>query len=207
MINLKSKFGCTIKLLLAVSICFAFLCACTQGSKKERFVKSIADNLRTSYASELTFNIRTGEKSYDGTARLFRDMSVTRLDILSPEPFSGLSVEYDTAGAPSSVAVHFAGIDTTLPTEALSRINILASLACDDFLSMLSKTAGESITDYQISEDKSGYCTRVIYGEAEIDFCFSDDASMPYSFEYSSEDINASVVFTKFKLNGNTEND
>lgn len=201
------KGHCGTKLLLIAVISALFLYSCTGGGKKERFVKNIADNLRTSYMSELTFNIRTGEKSYDGTAQLLRDMSVTRLDILSPEPFSGLSVEYDTAGAPSSVAVHFAGIDTTLPKEALSRINILASLSADDFLSVLSKTAGENITEYQISEDKVGYCARVIYGEAEIVFCFSEDGNVPYSFEYSSDDINASVVFTKFKLDTNIENE
>ncbi len=196
----KSIFRVAIKAITVMTVLTLILCSCSDSGKKERLVKNIADNLRTSYASELTFDIRYGDKSYNGTARLTRDMSVTRLDILSPEPYSGLSVEYDTAGAPSSVAVHFEGIDTTLPTEALSRINVLASLSADDFLSVLSNTAGENITEYEMSENEKGYCARVIYGEVEITFCFSAPGNTPYSLEYSSSDMSASIVFTKFKL-------
>lgn len=196
--NLKTKK--VLKALIIFPLVLCLLCSCTQAGKKRQLIKRITENLRSSYVSEITYSVRSGENILEGTARLTKDMTVTRLDILSPEPYSGLSVEYNISGAPSSVAVHFAGIDTTLPREALSNINIISSLAADDFLYLLSMVGGESITEYEMSENMRGYCASLTFGELSTQFCFSEDGNTPYSLSLSSDKISADIVFTKFKL-------
>ena len=147
---MKAKISCSgfIKIFTVILFC-TLLCSCTENGRKESSVQNISDTLRTSYAAELAFNVRHREDTFEGTAQLLRDGSNVSLDIKSPEPFSGLSIEYDAAGAPSSVAVHFKGIDTTLPSAALTKVNILASLATGDFPEILSKVSGENITEYE----------------------------------------------------------
>ncbi len=201
---MKEKISCSsfFKAFSVILIC-TLLCSCTENGRKESSVQNISDTLRSSYTSELSFSVRQASESLEGEAILSRDDANVRLDIKSPEPVSGLSVEYDAAGAPSSVAVHFKGIDTTLPSAALTKINILASLAAGDFPEILSKVSGENITEYEYSEDKPGYCARLKYGEADIVLCYSESGDEPYSLEYSSQDLYAAVTITKFKLDIN----
>ncbi len=202
-IYMKKRFTVT---LLLITLCIFFV-SCGENGKKERSVKNLSDALRTSYEAELSFCVRQGGEALEGDAMLLRDGANVRLDILSPEPVSGLSIEYDAAGAPSTVAVHFKGIDTTLPTAAISRINVLAALAAGDFPEILARVSGENITEYEYGESLRGYCAKLKYGEADVVICYSEDGSSPYSIEYSDGELYGTFTYAKFKLDINENQD
>ena len=170
-----------------------------EGTKKRNAMEGLSDLLRGNYISEISFSIPGSDSQYNGKATITRNGTLTRLDILSPEPYSGMSIEYDVMGLPSNVAVHFLGMSTELPTKALSKVNSVAVLFADDFSSALSKLHPESITEYSLPDETSGYCANLLYSGAEISVYFSDQGYIPYSLEYRSDEINADIVFDTFK--------
>lgn len=186
----------TAVLAFILGIC---LFSCGENGKKENSVKGLSEALRTSYESEVKFSILQDGETLEGQAILTRDGANVQLDISEPASLAGMSIEYDAVGAPSSVAVHFAGIDTTLPTAAISRMNVLACLAAGDFPEILARVSGENITEYEYGENIRGYCARLKYGEADVAICYSADGTVPYSIEYSNGDLYGTFTFVKFK--------
>lgn len=186
----------TVALFFTLCIC---LFSCGENGRKESSVKILSEVLRTSYESAVKFSILQDGETLEGEAVLARDGANVHLDITQPEALSGMSIEYDAAGAPSSVAVHFKGIDTTLPTSAISRINVLAGIAAGDFPEILARVSGENITEYEYGESFRGYCARLKYGEADIVICYSAGGDVPYSIEYSDGNLYGTFTFTKFK--------
>ncbi len=188
-----SKTIITTFLLLSVSL---LLTSCT-ASKKQKAAQSLSDILRSNYICNLSYTIRGSENEYTGKANITKNGYITRLDILSPDPYSGLGIEYNVSGLPESAAIHFLGMNTSLPIDSMASINPLASLFADDFASVLSKIPNDSITEYEL-EDKTAFCATLTYSDADITICFSDDGSIPYSLEYS-KDISAEITFDYFK--------
>lgn len=194
--------GTFMKKIISAILVFIFgifLFSCGENGRRENSVKALSEVLRTSYESEVKFNILQDGETLAGSTILTRDGASLRLDVAAPESLSGMSIEYDAVGAPSSVAVHFAGIDTTLPTAAISRINVLACLAAGDFPEILAHVSGENITEYEYGENLYGYCARLKYGEADVAVCYSEDGTVPYSIEYSDGDLYGTFTFVKFK--------
>lgn len=176
--------------LLSLSSC--------KGSKKSSALDNLSDSLRKDYTSEISFSLNGVSGDFSGNAEITRNGTVTRLDIHSPEPYSGISIEYDVKGLPSSVAVHFSGIDTTLPSEALSKVNSVAALFADDFATCLSKLPFDSITEYTLPEGETAYCTTLFYGGADITVYFSENGDIPYIIEYRGPSTSVDIKFDSF---------
>lgn len=176
-------------LLFALSSC---------AGKGQSALSNLCENLRSDYVAVLSFKTN-GDEPVIGECEISHGEALTSIRLKSPELLSGLSVEYDVSGAPSSVAIRFKDFDMELPKASLTKINAIASLAADDFISTLEKVDESNITEYELSEDEDGYIAVVPYGEAEITLCFSSDGNTPYSLEYSSSSLTVSVVFTSFK--------
>lgn len=168
------------------------------GSKKSRALDNLSNSLLGDYTSEISFGAHGATDSFTGNAEITRSGTVTRLDIHSPEPYSGMSIEYDVKGLPSSVAVHFSGIDTTLPSEALSKVNSVAALLADDFASCLAKLSFSDITEYTLPEGEIGYCAALFYGGADITVYFSENGDVPYTIEYRGESLSVDIKFDSF---------
>ena len=94
--------------------------------------------------------------------------------------------------------MHFSGMDVSLPTDAVAKINPVTSLFADDFAQMLSKLPSESIKEYE-TDDQKGICASLTYNGADISVYFSSDGAVPYSLEYSSDKLRAELVFDTFK--------
>lgn len=188
----------TLISFLALILTALTLISCS-GGKKASALSRLCENLRGTYVCELSFRSEGQGQALEGTAELSHSATLSELKILSPDPLSGMKIQYDTLGAPSSVAVHFEGIDTTLPAGALTKINRIAALAADDFVSILSKTSADMINEYDVSEDETGCFVIIPYDGAEITVCFAEDGEEPYSLEYVSDGISASVLFTDFE--------
>lgn len=185
--------------IILITVIAALSLYSCKGSKKQQAVTGLSDILRGNYESEISFFIPGTDAEYNGKAKISRNGTITRLDILAPDPYSGMSIEYDVKGLPSSVAVHFLGIDTELPAKALSKVNSVAVLFADDFTSALGKIHPESITEYRLPDETGGYCATLLYSDAEITVYFSDENNIPYSLEYRGKETNADIIFDSFK--------
>ena len=187
---------CITKSVTIITASALILTACT--SKKQKAAENLSDALRTDYTSNISFTLDTSESRNFGNATVTKKDCITRIDIHSPEPYSGLSVEYNVKGLPDSIAMHFSGMDVSLPTDAVAKINPVTSLFADDFAQMLSKLPSESIKEYE-TDGQKGICASLTYNGADISVYFSADGAVPYSLEYSSDKLRAELVFDTFK--------
>lgn len=186
----------TLALLLAP--CLFCLCACAAfPSKNEKSLRELSNVLLAPYAAECAFDVTIGENRAEGTVRLSRGGTFTRLDMTSPEPYAGLSIEYDTAGAPSSVAVHFDGIDATLPAGALANVTRFACLATDDFAAFLGGLSGENVTEVETAKGEIERCASLVYRGADVQVCYAE--GVPTRVLYSGDGARAAITITKFK--------
>lgn len=172
------------------------LCSCGKGSARKA-VSELSDTFRGNYICEISFRLG-GDEEISGNGQITKNGTVVRLDILSPEPYSGMSIEYDTSGLPQSVAVHFSGISTTLPKGAVARLNPLSSIFADDFSSALAAVPNSSITEYE-ADGIIGLCASTSHGDSEVDIYFSSDGSIPYAMTLTSDGVSTDIVFDSFK--------
>lgn len=192
--QLKKHFITTVTILTS----FAVILTSCIASGKQKAVKNLSDAFRSDYISDLTFSVNTSNGEYNGTATVTRNEYITGIDIHSPDPYSGLSIEYNVKGLPESIAMHFSGMNATLPPDSIARINPITSLFADDFADTLSKLPKESIKEYEL-EDGKGCCASLVYNGADISVYFSSDGSVPRSLEYSSDAMTAAITFDTFK--------
>ncbi len=185
--------------VLSVTLLLAFsavaFCSCGKGTTKA--VENLSDVLRGNYVCDISFRL-SGEEEIIGKGQITRNGTEVRLDILTPEPYSGMSIEYDTSGLPRSVAVHFSGMNTSLPNGAVARLNPIASLFADDFAPSLAKVPANNITEYE-ADGISGLCASVQYGDSMANIYFAADGSVPYRLEVSGDDSDSEIVFDIFK--------
>lgn len=170
------------------------------GDSGHKSLMRLCTNLRSDYICNLSFTSGSGESKTEGSAELSHAETLSTLKIKSPELLSGMQIEYDTVGAPSAISVHFSGIDLSLPEGALARINRVAALSADDFVSVLEKIGADKIAQYDTPNGETAYFVEVPYKEATVTVFFSKDGEVPYSIEYLSEDASAVVEFTDFEL-------
>ena len=187
-----------LSFLLLLLFCTAVLSGC--GGKNKASLGNLCDTLQSDYTCNITFTAKSGTEKVEGECETFHNEKLTSLKIKSPEQLEGLTVEYNTSGVPSSVAVHFKDFDAELPGSALSKINAVASLCANDFVEILRKVSSDKIIEYEITDEESGLLTVVPFGDAEITLCFSKDGNIPYSLEYVSQDMTVSVNISDFRL-------
>lgn len=188
-----------------LGIFLLFITSCGKEAKKQQALQTISEKLLSDYECHINYSFQSSEKTIEGQAEVVRSGTVTNLKILSPEPYSGLGVEYNTQGAPTAITVHFLDIDTAVPQDALSKINTVASIFADDFAQSICKAPKENIREYDASNNSKGYCATVNYNGAEITLYFSESGIIPYFMEYVSESQTVDIVFESFnnKIIGN----
>lgn len=195
------------KLLRFLPVAFLFLAllsasvtlfSCTEGHKKSLI--HLSDMLNSDYTANVSFTVSSENNQYAGCATITKDAFITRLDIHSPNPFSGLSIEYNIKGLPESIAMHFSGLSAMMPKDAAAKINPIASIFADDFASNLSKIPKSDISEYTDNSGAKGLYTSLAHNGANITLYFSPESSVPQLIEYLGKDCSASITFDNFSV-------
>lgn len=189
-----------LNFLLALLI-IAGLVSCTQGTRKKSMLDTLSDNMHSSYTAEISYNLSSGDFLLSGDAIITKEKANTTLKLLTPEQYSGLTIDYDITGAPQSVAVHFSGIDTTLPTVALSRINAIAQLFSEDFLQVLTMQSSDKIAEVEnVNSGEAEYFTQVPFGNSVVGVRFSGNGEKPLCFEFTGDELSGNITFKSFEI-------
>lgn len=196
---MKKRKSLYLNALLSV-VLVAGLVSCTGGTRKKAMLNNLSDNMHSSYTAEISYNIAAADFTLSGDAIVIKDKANITLKLLTPEQYSGLTIAYDVMGDAKSVAVHFSGIDTTLPTEAVSRINVVTKLFSEDFLKVLTAQSSDKIAAVEnVSSGKNEYFTQVPYGNSVVGVRFSEDGEEPLFFEFTEDVISGNISFKSFE--------
>ena len=197
---MKTRKTLYFALILALLI-VAGLISCTQGTRKKETLANLSDNMHSSYAAEISYNLSSGDFILSGDAIITKNKANTTLKLLTPEQYSGLTIDYDVTGAPQSVAVHFSGIDTTLPNLALSRINTIAQLFSEDFVQVLTMQGTDKISEVEnVNTGETEYFTQVSFANSLVGVRLSAQEEKPLYFEFTSDELSGNITFESFEI-------
>lgn len=187
--------------VLFVLMTVAMLVSCTQEVRKKTELSNFSDNMHSSYTAEISYNLSAPDFALSGNAIISKEKANISLKLLSPEPYSGMTIDYDVTGVPESVAVHFSGIDTTLPNEAVSKINAIVQLFFDDFLDILSKQSSDKIAVVEnVTSGENEYFTQVPFGNSVVGVRFSESGALPLYFEFTGDELSGNIAFNNFQI-------
>jgi len=158
--------------VLVVAVTGLFSC----GDKTGR--RELRKTMLSDFTSEIDYLIELEEKPVSGSAVITKNQRL-RLDILSPDPYSGISVECDVTGEAEVVSISYSGIKAEVPGKAMEKLVFLMNMMSESTASAL---GNQNAKDYKecgeyLSED---------YKEAKpYEVCFTHDGA-EYVFIYDS---------------------
>ncbi len=111
----------------AVFLVMLSACSADRAGKK-----TFISTLFSEFTTDVEYLITYGENTIAGDIRVTKDENALRLDLLSPDPFTGMSVESKGAGDAYMLSIGYSGISAELPGAALDKISLLMTLFSDD---------------------------------------------------------------------------
>lgn len=154
----------------------AAMCLFSCGDETGR--RELRKTMLSDFTSEIDYLIDIDGNPILGNAVITKNQRL-RLDILSPDPYSGISVECDVTGEADVVSISYSGIKAELPGKAMEKLVFMMNMMSENTASALGR---QNAKDYKecgeyLSED---------YKEAEpYEVCFTHDGT-EYVFIYDS---------------------
>jgi hypothetical protein len=108
-------------------------------SFKDNGAENLASKLFSNFLMESEYTISTNGETLSGSARVNKGKT-TRIDILAPDPYTGMSVESDASGAPSILSFSYSGINVEFTPEAFSKLNLAFQLMSPKVCAQLEKS-------------------------------------------------------------------
>ena len=110
----------------AMLLLVPLLASCSDTAGK----KTLCQTLFSPYTAEIEFAFDKDGASVCGRARLTRGKTV-RIDILSPDPFTGISAEMSADDRAELISLSYSGIKAALPKNTLDKLDLMLSLFAD----------------------------------------------------------------------------
>jgi hypothetical protein len=193
------------KLLLAatLAILLTFMLASCSADKSGR--KELADMMFSQYTAEVDFLFEYGESSVSGSARVTRGENV-RIDILSPDPYSGISVESDAADNAGIISISYSGIRADINKNVLDKISLVLSMFSDTAASAVDCAPKGAFLIYEeaYSSDTmpkvSPYEARFSAGNTDFIYIYDSISGTPLDMYAKTDNASAQIKIKKFKL-------
>lgn len=176
----------------ALAVC---IFGCTKKDGSEKLCEFLFSG---GYEAEFDYSF-SGDRELSGSAAVKKNDKV-RIEFLSPEVFSSLSVESDEKGDPGVLIFNYYGMRTPLPEGALSKISLLLSFFSDEMpKGILSESAKVSdAADQNRSHEKPlKVCSFTKDDGTLVSVVFDASDGFPVSFSAVSETADIEIVFTK----------
>ena len=115
----------------------AFSCGRDKTGKSEFKNKMLSD-----FTAEIDYLIDLDENPILGTAVITKGEKL-RIDIESPDPYSGISVECDAAGEADVISISYSGIKADVPRNAMEKVVFLMNMMSERTACELDNKSGK----------------------------------------------------------------
>jgi len=181
----------------AVVLMLFSLCSCTKKDGTEKLCEFLFSG---GYEAEFDFTLSGGETPILGSATVKKGEKV-RIEFLSPEPFSSLSIESDELGEPGVLIFNYYGMRSPLPDKAMGKISLLLSLFGDG---MPKGIGGKEAIVEKFSDDTDGdntkslmLCSFVRADGAKCRVIYDKTDGFPQKMSAENGEICAEITFTR----------
>ena len=162
-----------IVLILCSLLCTVFF-SCT-GEKNGK--SKLVEVMYSDYIAEAEYLFEVGESCVAGTMRITRDENV-RIELLSPDPYTGICVTGDAADNVSVLTISYSGVKAEIAKNVLSRLNLILAMFSDTASSAVDGAGKDAFT---VCEDQ--------YSESEV------SGSVPYEVQFSIGDAQCVYIY------------
>ena len=145
---------------IALSILFAFVmiivaisAVSCSGEKNGKHL--FEKNMLSDYMAEIDFLIDFDGNPLSGSAKITKN-KLLRLDVYSPDPYSGISIECDVSGKADMISIVYSGIKVEIPRNAMEKLVFLANMMSESTAFAIKEQKDSSFTkceELYVSED------------------------------------------------------
>lgn len=190
----------TKKLITAFLIFLTVLFTLFGCTKKDGSEKLCEFLFAGGYEAEFDYSFYDGQE-LSGSAKVKKSDKV-RIDFLSPDTLSSLSVESDEMGEPGVLIFNYYGMRAPLPDGALSKVSLLLSFFSDEIPKgiLSDKASVSTYTDEKGEFDKDiplKICTFSGDDGADITVVFDASNGFPVRFSAVRDTKTVQITFTK----------
>lgn len=193
------KIGKIICLCALTVWCTLILMSCGDDkSGCEAFKK----NMLSDFTVEVEYLIDMNGNPLTGSAVITKDDNL-RLDIASPEPFSGISVSCDAEGNPDVISLTYSGIKAEVPRAAMEKFVFLMNAMSESTACALDSQKKKSFLPNEILADSSSgilpYSVSFTHENAEYSFTYDSLTSLPLEIRAENENCKCEIKIIEFK--------
>lgn len=175
---------------------FALYCllSCTKKDGKETLSKFLFSQ---EYAAEFDYCFSDAAMTLSGNATATKNGKV-RIEFLSPEALSSMTVESDEKGDAGVIIFNYYGIRSPLPDGALSKVSALLSVFSDEMpKAVLSKGAQFCDIQSENGDKNLAECLFTLDGQREVSIIFDKISGFPTKYHEKNQNFELSLTFTK----------
>lgn len=190
-----------ISAILLTIMCVFSLSSCA-GDKNGK--KHLLEVMFEDYVAEVDFLLDVEGVSVSGTARITKNDNV-RIELLSPDPYTGISVQGDAGDKASVLSIEYSGIRADIPKNAVHKLSIMLSMFSDAAVTNIGKQSGNdfklSAGEYVLAGfDKiNPYEVSFVKGETEYIYIYDSISGIPLNIYAKSGATALQVKIKKFK--------
>lgn len=173
----------TVLSVIAVSvILFTLLFAVASCGNDKTGRHDFAITMLSDFSADIDFLMDFDGNPISGTGKITKDDNL-RFDVLSPDPYSGISIECDALGQADMISISYSGIKAEVPKTAMEKLLFVANMMSESTALAIKQQKGK---DFKICEE--------MYSDVQPGY------SAPYEVRFNYD--NTDYIFIYDSING-----
>lgn len=197
----KVKRNVIFKVCIAIMAVAMLMSSCTANKSGRKHLERI---LFCDYAAEIEYVFEYKDTTLAGTGRITRGENV-RFDILSPDPYTGISVQGDAADKIDTISISYSGIKADIPKSILNKLSLVLSMFSDTAANGIENAPGtafmQSESDYSCDflNECVPYEAHFSIGKTECVYTYDSITGIPLCLCADTGEVRAEIKIKKFK--------
>ncbi len=180
--------------VLAVLVSAALFGGCARDCGKERLCQA----LYSPYEALSSVVLESGERSITLQTHLSHTSEGVRMDILSPEPYDGISAE-SVCGENELLSLAYDGIRAELPKSDLESLGLVLTLLSDASVNALEAQPRTAFVPFEEASAQTLYQVTFVYDEGTYTAVYDVDTGIPLLLGLQTETSSVELHIEKFK--------
>ena len=186
------------RMLLFPLLSLPLLAACAGANHGE----VLADALYAGCKAECNFTLTAKDTTVEGVMHIEKGDRLT-VDILEPQPYTGIRVETDCSGNNELFGIDYDGVSVTVPKDMLFRFGLLCAPFEDGFAAKIEALPPDAFEEYG---EEGDYSVSFPYGDGSGSVVFDGRSGIPKTTEIHAGGTTVRLSVLRFeRMENSTE--
>lgn len=183
-----------IPIALAVLVSAVLFGGCAKDNGKARLCQA----LYSPYEAQASVVLESGERSVTLQTRLSHTSEGVRMEILSPEPYDGISAE-SVCGESELLSLAYDGIRAELPKSDLEALGLVLTLLSDASVNALEAQPRTAFVPFEEASAQTLYGVSFVYDGGTYTAVYDTQTGIPQSLGLKNATSAVEIHIEKFK--------